>query len=312
MVIFIVSFMLPFVSIICITFNRRPFIPTLLECIRNQTYPSHRCEVIIIDSGTDTIEDLVIDIPNIKYYKVTNMTIGAKRNYSHTCISKNSSYITYFDDDDYHSPTRISHAIEMLEKNNDYLCGGTSILYIYYCHIQQIHKLGPYGKNHATAGTFTFRRELLDKTSYLDSSCVGEEQFFLKNNTIPVLQLDPLQTILAISHGQNSVDKKLILQSKNQCDVTLNDFIKIPYLKTFYLHYLDPLLKQYDLGEVKHKPEIVKVIDNIHRQIDREKYSPKVMIEIPGQMPTILSHDAIIQLLQQQHNHIMALLELKA
>ena len=49
----------PFVSIICITYNRRHFIPTLLECVINQDYIKNRFELIIVDDGTDKIYNLI-------------------------------------------------------------------------------------------------------------------------------------------------------------------------------------------------------------------------------------------------------------
>ncbi len=49
----------PFVSICTPTFNRRPFIPTAIQCVRNQTYPREKLEWIIVDDGTDPIEDLL-------------------------------------------------------------------------------------------------------------------------------------------------------------------------------------------------------------------------------------------------------------
>ena len=49
----------PFVSVCTPTFNRRPFIHNMFECFRNQTYPKSRIEWIIIDDGTDKIEDLI-------------------------------------------------------------------------------------------------------------------------------------------------------------------------------------------------------------------------------------------------------------
>ena len=54
--------LLPFVSICTPTFNRRPFIPFMIKCFEHQTYPKDRIEWIIIDDGTDPIEDLVKDI----------------------------------------------------------------------------------------------------------------------------------------------------------------------------------------------------------------------------------------------------------
>jgi glycosyltransferase involved in cell wall biosynthesis len=59
----------PFVSICTPTFNRRPFIPIMLRCFEIQDYPKKYIEWIIIDDGTDKIEDLVKDIPQVKYFK---------------------------------------------------------------------------------------------------------------------------------------------------------------------------------------------------------------------------------------------------
>ncbi len=62
----------PFVSICTPTFNRRPFIETMFECFRNQTYPKEKMEWIIVDDGTDKIEDLILQskLPQIRYFKI--------------------------------------------------------------------------------------------------------------------------------------------------------------------------------------------------------------------------------------------------
>ena len=60
---------LPLVSLCTPTFNRRRYIPLAIRCIELQTYPKDKMEWIIIDDGTDSIEDLVKDIPQVKYFK---------------------------------------------------------------------------------------------------------------------------------------------------------------------------------------------------------------------------------------------------
>ena len=60
--------MLPLVSICTPTFNRRPFIPYIIKCVEHQLYPKDKIEWIIIDDGTDKIEDLVKNIPYVKYF----------------------------------------------------------------------------------------------------------------------------------------------------------------------------------------------------------------------------------------------------
>jgi len=178
----------------------------MLECFRNQTYPKSRIEWIIIDDGTDKIGDLIdaANIPQIKYFTVDKkMTLGAKRNMLHD--KSRGSILVYMDDDDYYPPERVSHAVETLMRNPQALCAGASEIYLYFKNIKTtlknpMYQFGPYGPNHATAATFAFRRELLNQTRYETNTSIAEERFFLKEYTIPFVQLDPLKTILVFSH----------------------------------------------------------------------------------------------------------------
>ena len=93
----------PFVSVCTPTFNRRPFIEMMFQCFRNQTYPKDNMEWIIIDDGTDKIEDLVkkSNIKQIKYIRVQEkMILGAKRNLMHK--KAKGDIFVYMDDDDYY------------------------------------------------------------------------------------------------------------------------------------------------------------------------------------------------------------------
>ena len=89
---------LPFVTLCTPTFNRRPFIQMMLQCFQHQTYPKDRVEWLIIDDGTDKIEDLIKDVPQIKYFKFDEkMTLGKKRNFLN---DKAVGEIIIFIDDD--------------------------------------------------------------------------------------------------------------------------------------------------------------------------------------------------------------------
>jgi glycosyltransferase involved in cell wall biosynthesis len=301
----------PFVSIICVTYNRRPFFPTFFQCIRNQDYPASRYEIIIVDDGTDKIKDLVekANIPQLKYFAVKDkMTLGMKRNYSHTLIDKRSKYISYFDDDDYHCPNRISHAVEILEKNKTALCAGSSEIYLYFKHIEKMYKFGPYGPNHATAGTFTFRRELLDITKYDDYACLAEEKSFLKDYTIPFVQLDPFKCILVISHEHNTFDKRKLLENPNESFVSLSDKTVDTFIskkneikiKKFFLEEIDSLLLEYDFGDPKHKPDVLNQLKNMEIQ----RNTQQIIFQTPGQEPRSLSNEEVVNLLVQQQNQI--------
>jgi glycosyltransferase involved in cell wall biosynthesis len=172
-------------------------------------------------------------------------------------------FIVYMDDDDYYPPDRVSHAVEMLQKNPWAMCAGSSKLHIYFKHLDQILEFGPYGQYHATAGTFAFRRSLLDDTTYQDEAALGEEKYFLKNYTVPLVQLDPFKVILVFSHPHNTFDKKKLLVDRNKTvvkdtNLTFNDF-KIPSgIIDFFTDRMHVLLAGYEAGDPSFKPEVMQ------------------------------------------------------
>ena len=116
------SDLLPFVSICTPTYNRRPFFPMAIQCFNEYDYPKDRMEWIIVDDGTDPIEDLVKDIPQVKYFREEKqMVLGRKRNYMHEKCK--GDIIVYQDDDDYYPPDRISHAVEKLMSDPKVMAG---------------------------------------------------------------------------------------------------------------------------------------------------------------------------------------------
>ena len=154
---------LPFVSVCTPTYNRRPFMPAIIKCFKNQIYPKDKMEWIIIDDGTDPIEDLVKDIPEVKYFKINKkIPLGKKRNLMHE--KSKGDVIVYMDDDDYYPPNRVLHAVDKLNASPGVLCAGSSQLFIWFNDLKEMWQFGPYGDNHATAATFAFRKCLLKST----------------------------------------------------------------------------------------------------------------------------------------------------
>jgi len=262
----------PFVSICTPTFNRRPFYDMTISCFNHQTYPKDRMEWIIIDDGTDKIEDLVINLPQVKYFKYDEkMNLGKKRNLMHD--KSMGEIIVYMDDDDYYPPDRVSHAVETLQQNPKAMIAGSSEMYIYFKHIQKMYKFGPYGPNHATAATFAFRREYLKQSRYEDNAALAEERHFLKDFSAPFIQLNSLKTILVFSHIHNTFDKKSLLEEPNPF-VTLStknvdEFIQNESIKDFFMNKIDGLLDLYEPGRIENKPEVLKQIEEI--KIKRKK-----------------------------------------
>ena len=315
----------PFVSVCTPTFNRRPFIPTMFQCFKNQTYPMDRIEWIIVDDGTDKIQDLVetSGIKNIQYFALDKkMSLGEKRNYMHK--KTKGSIIVYMDDDDYYPPERIEHAVDKLQNDKTALCAGSSEMYIYFKHINKMYQCGPYGPNHATAGTFAFKSRLLDDTKYEDHAALAEEKAFLKGYTIPFVQLDPMKTILVFSHNHNTFDKKKLLENPHpdyfkESTRTIVDFIRKPEengIMRFFLNDIDGLLEKYEPGEPKMKPDVLKQTKQIEE--DRKKMVapqtqtqtiPGIMVHEPGNQPRMMTPDEILKLINSQQQDIQMLTE---
>ena len=286
---------MPFVSICTPTFNRRPFIPSMIKCFNHQTYPKDRMEWIIIDDGTDKIEDLISDIPNVKYYKYDEkMPLGKKRNLMHE--KSVGEIIVYMDDDDYYPPERVSHAVTMLQSHPKALCAGSSEIYIYFKHIEKMYQFGPYGPNHATAGTFAFKRELLNEHRYEDHAALAEEKAFLKNYTVPFVQLEPKKTILVFSHIHNTFDKKTLLtnahpQFTKVSEKKIEDFIKEEDLKEFYTNMIENLLKEYEPGKPEMKPDVLSQIEKLTQE--REELIMKTNNQMRMQQQQMLENVGI-------------------
>lgn len=314
----------PMVSVCTPTFNRRPFIPIMLECFRNQTYPKDRMEWIIVDDGTDSIKDLIeaAKIPQIRYFREERkMALGEKRNYMHSKIK--GTMVVYMDDDDYYPPERVSHAVDTLQENRHAICAGSSEIYVYFKHIHTMYQSGPYGPNHATAGTFAFRVELLKDHRYDDHAALAEEKNFLNNYTVPFVQLDPFKTILVFSHNHNTFDKKKLLENAHpqffkRSDRKVDEFIRLSKeasIKQFFMTDIDTALAEYAPGEPSMKPDVLKQIEEINEERKMLKKqqggesSCQIMINEPGKEPRPMSPEEILHAMNMQLEEIKSLRE---
>ena len=312
---------LSYVSVCTPTFNRRPFIDAMIECFNHQTYPKDRMEWIIIDDGTDKIEDLVSHIPNVKYFAYDEkLTLGKKRNLMHD--KARGEIIVYMDDDDYYPPERVSHAVEMLKANPGALCAGSSEIYIYFKHIDKLYQFGPYGPTHATAGTFAFKRELLTHTRYDETACLAEERHFLKDYSIPMVQLDPLKVILVFSHDHNTFDKRKLLEPANtaikETSKTIDSFIvgsSAAKLKHFFTEEMHDLLKFYDPGHPRMKPDVIEQTAQLE-QSRKNMAAPAtndggppaaIVMHQEGKEPIVLTNDQVVNIIQLQQTQLKEL-----
>jgi len=219
----------PLVSILTPTFNRRKFIPQYLRNIRRQDYKGP-IEILIADDGEDKVDDLIPKNTIFRYIKMTEKKpIGYKRNL--LCNEAKGEILINMDDDDFYPSTRVSHAVEKLDKSQAYIAG-CSHNYL-YDEKNGITECGAVSSYHAVAGTFAFFKEYLEKNQFDDNAVTGEELSFTHHFTNPLIQLDSIKTILVVCHNQNTHNKDQIL--KIQSELKLKDFVKEKAEYDFYM-----------------------------------------------------------------------------
>jgi glycosyltransferase involved in cell wall biosynthesis len=199
----------PPVSVVTPTYNRRKFLPHLIEIFKAQTYPRERMEWLIYDDGTDKVQDVFAPFMkelNIRYFSCDEkLNIGAKRNRLND--EARGDIIVTMDDDDYYPPERVSHAVNMLLSKKADICGSSKNT-LYFTDDASIWEIGPYSQNHATFGTMAYTRNYLKSNRCDETVTHAEEVQFTKRYSNPLVQLDPLKVMLVMCHTENTFNKK--------------------------------------------------------------------------------------------------------
>ena len=104
---------------LCLTRNRRNWLPKAIDCFLAQTYP--RRELLIVADGED-VADLVPQDERIRLLHVTGQTeIGEKRNFG--CEHAYGDLIAHWDDDDFSAPGRLADQVGRLRESGKAVTG---------------------------------------------------------------------------------------------------------------------------------------------------------------------------------------------
>jgi len=233
----------PTVSLLTPTYNRRAFLPNLVECIASQTYPPSKLEWIIVDDGSDSVEDMIPEFQKrlkdvkIKYVRLsTKVLVGAKRNKLHELAT--GEICVCMDDDDYYTPDRVAHVVHKLRSNPKIELVGSSESYCFFVDDKSIWRSGPYPvPNHATFGTMGYVTSYAKRVKCDETCTHAEEIEFTKKYSTPLLQLDPYKVILVVCHKMNTYDKHKLRTGSNpmfvKTSLKVKDFVKGPLKKIY-------------------------------------------------------------------------------
>jgi hypothetical protein len=152
----------------------------------------------------------------------------------------------------------------------------------------------------------------LKDNQYDDEACLAEEKAFLKDYTVPFVQLEPLKTILVISHEHNTFDKRKLLDGPpspmvKESQKTVDMFIKQKDIKNFFMN-IDEQLKTYEPGEPIMKPDVLQQMIKIEEKRRKMAEEKLAQLSAGGGQLTATQNGKQITLTNQQ---ILGLLQTK-
>jgi glycosyltransferase involved in cell wall biosynthesis len=108
------------------------------------------------------------------------------------------------DDDDYYPPERVSHAVESLLRSGKQIAG-CSPMYMMDYQANKMIQFKSFGPNHSVSSAMAWTREY--PGLYDLKARKAEEGVFTNGFREPMVQLDPVLTIIQSSHGSNTFPK---------------------------------------------------------------------------------------------------------
>ena len=201
---------LPFISVITITRDRRPFIPLVKYGLIAQTYPAEKIEWVVVDDGNDQIVDLISDMKNLKYVlSDTPLTIGAKRNLAIE-HAKHDIFVTMDDDDVYPSNSllsRVAHLLATPKKE----CLFSTVIPCYNIHEKKSFMNIPPIKlpmcDRVSEATLCFTRAFWEAGKFPDQQ-IAEGGGFVRGREQQCREMSPQDVIVSLVHKKNTSARK--------------------------------------------------------------------------------------------------------
>lgn len=201
---------LPNVSIVCVTSDRRVFMPVLKYSYLIQSYPEDKLELVIVDDGKDSIEDTLFGLPNIVYVRLTEKhTIGEKRNIG---VSKAMyDVIAFMDDDDVYPENSVLERVAMLLKTSAKDCLFCTTIPCYdiskYCSFMNAPPITLPMSERVSEATLIFTRKFWEARKF-ENIQVAEGNAFIRDREHMCREISPQEVIVSLVHPKNTSSRK--------------------------------------------------------------------------------------------------------
>ena len=217
---------LPDVSIVCVTRDRRVFMPILKYCYMIQSYPEEKLELVIVDDGDDPIEDTLFGVPNVTYVRVDEKkTIGEKRNIG---VEKAMyDVIAFMDDDDIYPNNSVLERVAMMLKSPGKECSFCTMLPCYdivkYFSFMNMPPIYLPMSQRVSEATLTFTRKFWQERPF-GATQIAEADAFIRGREHMCRELSPQEVIVSLTHPRNTCSRRpLEYVEPNGCHFGFNE-----------------------------------------------------------------------------------------
>lgn len=200
------------VTCLCLTRNRREWLPRAIACFLAQTY-EHR-DLLIIADGDDVSDIVPANDPRIRLVLSDKLSIGAKRNFG--VLLAQGDVVATWDDDDHSRPERIGHQISLLSEARKSVTG--------YRRMRFVNRIGQWvlyegSPDYAVGTSLTFSREWALANPYPDKQ-VHEDCDFWRNALAQgrFVGSDELDMMHATSHPGNTSPRIVVGGNWKLCE----------------------------------------------------------------------------------------------
>jgi len=221
------------VSVITPTYDRKEFIPQLIEDFKQQTYDHSKIEWLILDDAPPEkrVGHLFATAAETSEFTIhylvseTKQPMGAKLNRLNS--EATGDIIIVMDDDDYYPPSRIQTVIDAFDQHPRKEIAGCSEVYMCNMATRELFVAGPYHDKHALNCTLAYKKSYLANHQYDDKEPCAVERAFTNDFTEPMIQMDSKSTILHRIHDNNTFKNKMGIGLLKKADLEIENFIKV-------------------------------------------------------------------------------------
>jgi len=226
--------LLPNVSIITPTYNRRKMFPIAINNFQEFNYPKEKMEWIIIDDSTEdnTVEDLLPKDKRIKYIKMDpkdKLSVAHKRNIG--AKEAKYDYIVHMDDDDYYPKESITARVKILMKySKDGIgCVGCSRVGIYDL-VNNKSSIATDGIISLSEASMGYTKEFWRKQQFNELEREGEYKSFIQGRLNQIMDIPYSFVIIAFSHKTNftgttkRIDKNVLIHKDTGNELNFYDY----------------------------------------------------------------------------------------